>query len=98
MKVELTSTAKRDFNEAFGWYRDKARRGVARKFNAAVNASLAKIAADPLIYARTFEAYRVCLVNGFPYAIVFKEDDDSVVVRRIVHTSRDTDEWQAYLP
>lgn len=44
--------------------------------------------------AEVFQELRVALVRRFPYAIVYRVDEDQITVVAVYHSRRDPRSWQ----
>lgn len=85
--------AKEDMREARRWY-DRQRKGLGKKFLAAVKDSFAEVEAMPRRFLEVRPGVRRCLVKTFPYAIYFLVSHVELVVLVVIHTSRDPRTWQ----
>ncbi|MFO0823601.1 MAG: type II toxin-antitoxin system RelE/ParE family toxin [Gemmataceae bacterium] len=93
LPVILRRAAQCEFDTAADWYEARqAGRGVA--FTAAVGRVLARIAAQPELYAPVQDDIREALVSGYPFAIYYRAEPTQIVVLAVFHTSRDPNEWQ----
>ncbi len=94
--IRLLRRAEADLEEASAWYQAQSPQ-AARRFEAAVTATLQRIAAAPELYARVDEQHRLCPVRKFPYLIVYRYQPlaDEVVVIAAAHVSQDPPAWQS---
>ena len=93
--VFLTSEAHADVDAAFWWYEGR-RSGLGFEFNACLDEALQKAARAPLVYVEVDDDIRRVLVRRFPYAVFFvvEDDDATLTVIGVLHTSRDPDSWR----
>ena len=61
-------------------YYSKAQSGAGVRFQAAVEAALARTSRHPLGGAPSFKETRSVLVKGFPFSIVYRASADEVLV------------------
>ncbi len=85
--------AQADFDEAVRWYA-KEKRGLGRKFAAAVKQVLRRLRKMPKVHGFVMKDVRRALVPGFPYVVLYRVADDEVLIISIFHTSQDPDKWQ----
>ena len=72
---------------------DKRNRGLGERFFSAVEATEAQICENPL-RGQLFEAgTRKLSVKKFPFALIYKEFPDSVMVFAVAHFSRKPGYW-----
>lgn len=89
----LKPEAEADLADARAWY-DAQRPGLGDEFLDHVGEALARIRQSPLMHARVFEDLRLTLVVRFPYAVIYRVDDDQITVVAVYHTRRDPRGWQ----
>ena len=93
-EVAFHPLASRDYREASRWYGRRAERGFERE----VEAALEVIAADPLRYADAEAGCREAILVRYPYSVVCRvEEDGSVLVVAVAHSSREPGYWQGRL-
>lgn len=91
----LLPEATDELTAAVDWYRQQGRRGVGRQLLGAVRATIRAVAANPKMHATVYQDVRKALVPGFPYVVLYREDQGELVVISVFHTSRDPAEWQS---
>ncbi len=62
-------------------------------FQAELNAALARIRDNPLLYAAESGAIRVCPLRRFPYSIFYEDRDDRIWVAAVGHHRRRPGYW-----
>jgi len=65
VEVVFAPEAKRDLEEAYGWY-ERRRAGLGEEFLSAIDASIESIRRNPEMYAAIHGQYRRCLIRRFP--------------------------------
>ncbi|HEX3149707.1 MAG TPA: type II toxin-antitoxin system RelE/ParE family toxin [Gemmataceae bacterium] len=77
---------------ALPWYDDQ-RDGLGDELVEKVSETLRAIQVMPGRFKVEVGGYRRALVQRFPYRVVFRFDDERVVVIGVYHTSRDPQLW-----
>lgn len=93
LPIELTKGALEDFQDSLDWYVVHSE-SAAIAFDEAVQATLAKIAANPTRYAIIDEPFRACSMRPYPFRIVFTIEPDRILVSAIAHHSRRRSYWR----
>jgi len=70
------------------WY-DSQRQGLGREFREAVDAAIARISDDPLVYPERYRGARRAVLRRFPYVLWYRPLENVVVVLACVHGRRD---------
>ena len=95
--VVIAPEAEWDIAEAYAWYEARGV-GLGERFLVALDARIALIHRQPLLFARVHEEYRRALIRRFPYAVFFDCSEVAVTVYAVFHTSRDPGKWRERLP
>jgi len=82
-----------DFDQAFDWYASRSERAALR-FTEAIGETLDRISTAPESYAQIDAIHRQARVKRFPYRVVFRIIDTSVVIVALAHHSRLPDFWK----
>ena len=85
--------AEADLADARAWY-DGKRPGLGDDFLHRVEDALSSIERHPELRGQLFGELRGALVERFPYAVIYRIDDDQVTVVAVYHTSRNPRGWQ----
>ena len=93
-RIIFTSAAEQDITDAALWY-DEHQPGLGEHFLHAVEIAATTAAEAPDRHLRVHDALRRVLVHRFPYALVFRESRDEVVVAACYHLHRDPAVWQS---
>ena len=91
-RVHFRPQADAEVLEARRWYEER-RQGLGEEFGAAVDDTVARIAATPLAFPRVHGETRRAILRRFPYAIYFRIWEDAIVVLA-VHGRQDPQRWQ----
>lgn len=84
--------AKLDIKEAALWYNDK-QYGLGKRFFNAVNDEVYKIKQNPHMYEIRYYDVRTALTKNFPYLIHFSLMSDTIFIKAVYHTSRNSSLW-----
>jgi len=93
MRLVVGAAAEADVLDAALWYEQRSP-GLGREFLAAVEVTLAEIAAMPERYPVVHGEARRALLRRFPYGVYFIVTPDLVSVIACVHVRRDSRRWQ----
>ena len=85
--VDYLPGARRDFDESVDWYADRST-VAAERFSNAVDAALKRVAANPESFAFVDSRHQECLVQRFPFRIVFRDEPNSILVVAVAHAKR----------
>ena len=93
-RVELTTEALREAEEAAAWYRDEAGAEVAVRFQRALHAALDRIRDAPGRWPRIGPVARRVRLARFPYVLVYLSRADLAVVVAVAHDKRRPGYWR----
>lgn len=93
LKLIVNPEAEADLDEAKQWY-DKRRAGLGDRFLLSVEAVFERICRHPELHAIVFRDLRMALVRRFPYAVIYRVDDDQITITAVYHNKRDQSGWQ----
>ena len=84
-----------DLLEAEAWY-EAQQSGLGREFLRAVIAKIAQLQQNPLLYRIRHRSKQVrwTYPRRFPYRIVFRGINDTVVIYAVIHAARHDREWR----
>ncbi len=91
-RVERSPRALQDIAEAVDWYLARSPLAAAR-FLSELETALDRVRRTPKLYAEARNAVRRCLVRGFPFAILYEQRADEIVVVAVAHTAREPGSW-----
>ena len=91
--ILVRPAAAADIEEAVAWY-GRLDASLADRFLAAVEGTVAKIAANPTMYSVIHRDIRRALVERFPYGIYYRIYPDVVVILACMHARRDPKRWR----
>lgn len=88
LPIAFLPEAERDLNEAFEWY-ESQRRGLGLDLIGAVDETLSRIGQNPMAYGMVHRDLRKATARRFPYSIVFRVEQEQVLVVAVFHAKRD---------
>lgn len=94
MKVQIRLRAEADLDDAWSWYEDQ-REGLGDELLLCVEAALDGLKRHPLAWPVVHLDARRAQIKRFPYAIIYRVRDGTVVVLAFPHASRDPRSWQS---
>jgi plasmid stabilization system protein ParE len=92
--VEFDRAARAEFDDAFDWYAQRSH-GAALAFASEVDSAIERIIADPRRFARTYAGCQYCLLDRFPYYVVYRFINEKIVVIAIAHGRRRPGYWRS---
>ena len=92
--VVFSSASELEVAEAALWY-EEHRTGLGQRFLAAVRKAAEAAATSPQLYARVHGDLRRVLVHRCPYALIFRETHDQLLIAACYHLHRDPNVWRS---
>lgn len=96
MTVRIRPEAEADLVAAYTYY-EHAAEGLGAEFLRAVEATLAMIERNPLLYSSVHGEVRRGLLRRFPYGVFYTVTGEEIVVLACFHARRDPARWQSRL-
>lgn len=88
MKIRVISYAEQEFAEAVDYY-NKQCPGLGYEFAAEVNYAVDRIKSFPYAWPLISSRSRRCIINRFPYGVLYQARQDFILVTAIMHLKRD---------
>jgi len=85
--------AEAEFNKAIEYY-EHHELGLGYDFSIEVRAAIQNIVSYPFAWPILELDIRRCLVNRFPYGVVYGIKEDSVFILAVMHLRRNPDSWK----
>jgi plasmid stabilization system protein ParE len=92
MRISLLPAAQSELDEAFLWYEEQSI-GLGYDFLDEFEQSVRLLAVFPELFEQMEEGVRRCLINRFPYGIIYGIDGVSIVIVAIAHLKRKPRYW-----
>ncbi|MEK6725341.1 MAG: type II toxin-antitoxin system RelE/ParE family toxin [Deltaproteobacteria bacterium] len=93
MTFSFHPEAKDEFNEAIEYY-ENCEPGLGYDFSIEAHAAIQNIADYPTVWPIIEEDVRCCLVNRFPYGIIYSIEQDGIFILAVMHQRRHPDYWK----
>lgn len=97
MKVDFLSEAAEEFLAAISRYNDE-RKGLGDEFAAEVRRAVERIEQFPNAWVALSRRTRRCLVNRFPYGVLYQVRGEALLIVAVMHLHRDPKSWRRRLP
>jgi toxin ParE2 len=91
-RVRILSLAQEEINQAFEWYFKRSPE-AADAFLKEVAASLRQIVSHPQLYPPFTRNTRRRVLPRFPYSVIFREQDDAILIIALAHAKRRAGYW-----
>ena len=91
-RARFVAAARREFLLQVAYYNRKEA-GLGARFSAAVEEATVRAVAFPLTGSPTSRSTRRVFVKDFPFAVVYRPEQDGIVIFAIAHHSRRPDYW-----
>lgn len=93
MTFSFHPEARAEFDEAVDYY-EKCELGLGYDFAVEAAASIQNIVNYPTAWPVIEEDVRRCLVNRFPYGVIYSIEQDEIFILAIMHLRRHPDYWK----
>jgi ParE toxin of type II toxin-antitoxin system, parDE len=70
------------------------KKNLGKRFLKCINDEIKIVRVKPLLYQIRYDETRVALIQTFPYLIHFEINKKEIVIKAIIHTSRNSKIWQ----
>jgi len=87
-KLKILPRAKLDLKEIAVWYDEEVQKGFGKRFLSSVKTEMALVQNNPLIFQTKYDNNKTILVKSFPYLIHYEIINSHIVVKAVLHTSR----------
>jgi plasmid stabilization system protein ParE len=92
-KLTLLPLAKLELEEIAVWY-ENIQKKLGKRFLKSIKDEIKILRVRPLLYQIRYDKTRVALIQTFPYLIHFEINKKEIVIKAIIHTSRNTKVWK----
>lgn len=93
MKIALLPPARQELDEAFAWYETQVV-GLGHGFLQEFNSAARLISSFPMLYQQLAPGLRRCLLNRFPYGLIYGVNGDTIVIVAVAHLRQRPNYWQ----
>ena len=92
MRIVFTSLARREVDDAVRHY-EGVQSGLGRRFKTDVGKAARRLREYPYAWSVERGNVRKCLLNTFPYKLLYSVEQDHIVVVAVAHQHRRPDYW-----
>ncbi len=92
-KLTILPLAKMDIKEISSWY-ETIQKSLGKRFLKSIKDEIKILRVNPHLYQIRYDKTRVALIQTFPYLIHFEIYKKEIVIKAIIHTSRNTKVWK----
>ncbi len=92
MRYKFHPKAEEEFELAIDFY-EEARKNLGEEFIEEVYQAVKRVKNFPEAWHPMTKSTRRCLVNRFPFGVVYKVEDSVIVIVSVMHLSRKPDYW-----
>ena len=85
--------AETELMEAASWYEERGK-GLGAEFLRSLDATISAIERNPLAYPIIFGTVRRAVLRRFPYVVIYRPQDDEILIIACMHGRRDPKRWQ----
>jgi len=93
MNIRILACAETEMAEAVDYYNDQFP-GIGYEFAAEVKVCLNRICSFPEAWPRFSKSTRRCLLNRFPYGVLYQLKSYEIIIFAVMYLKRDPDKWQ----
>jgi plasmid stabilization system protein ParE len=91
--IEFHPGARADYDESFDWYAQRSHR-AAVAYALAIEDAIERIVSTPDRFPLIDDIHRECIVQRFPYRIIFREFRNQLVIVAVAHAKRRPTYWR----
>jgi hypothetical protein len=91
--IKILPLAKLELKEISIWY-EKIQKGLGKNFLDSLSSEIQIIKKNPTLIQIRYDNTRVVLIDKFPYLIHFEIVKNEILIKAIIHTSRDSKIWE----
>ncbi|MEI6423351.1 MAG: type II toxin-antitoxin system RelE/ParE family toxin [Lentisphaerota bacterium] len=92
MKTIILAVAEQELSEAITYYNLECP-GLGYELAIEAKESLNRINSFPEAWPPFSRTTRRCLINRFPYGILYRKNEDEIIVYSIMHLKRNPENW-----
>jgi len=93
MKVEFSTAAEFELNQAVDYYNDQLH-GLGYEFAAEVEEAQKLIKGHPQAWTPLSPKWRRCRTKRFPYGLVYNIHNNKILIVAVMHLASDPTKWQ----
>jgi plasmid stabilization system protein ParE len=93
MTYSFHPAAQVELDKAFLYYEGR-QPGLGRRFDAAFEECLSRVLDNPKAWGVIDDGFRLCRLKKFPYGILYKIQDEGIVIVAVMHLHRRPGYWK----
>ena len=93
MRIFFHPDAKKEFMNAIRYYND-CKKGLGLEFAKEVYLTVERIKKFPNAWSKLSKNTRRCLVNRFPYGVIYSIKEDRIIILAIMQLNKKPDYWK----
>jgi len=93
-EIVIHEGAEEDLNAAAQYYESRET-NLGEEFLKELTLTFLRIRERPLTYSTLFDEYHRCLLTRFPYGVVYRVEEERVLVFAVAHLRRRPGYWRA---
>ena len=93
MRVFFHPDAKKELFAGIDYY-EKLQKGLGLKFAKEIYSTIQRIVYLPKAWTKMSKNTRRCLVNRFPYGVIYQIEKEKINIIAIMHLNRKPDYWK----
>ena len=94
MKIDFLDAAQSEFDDAIDYY-DSQQIGLGLEFEDEVEQALERIDHYPEAWSPLSSRVRRCVLNRFPYSVIYEVRTEIIVVVAIQHHHKEPESWRS---
>ena len=92
MNYSFHPMAERELNEAIDYY-NECQDGLGLEFAKEIYSTIQTILSFPHAWSQLSKNTRRCLLNRFPYGVIYQVADDEILIIAVMQLNRKPDYW-----
>jgi plasmid stabilization system protein ParE len=97
MNIEFLEPAWTEFIEAVDYYNGQ-KEGLGLEFSDEIRTAIERIIQYPKAWTPISKRTRRCRTNRFPYGIIYRIRDKTLLIVAVMHLHRDPRSWKTRIP
>ena len=93
MTFSFHPEAEEDFFAAINYY-EECKHGLGYDFSVEVHSTIERITSFPQAWTPLETDIRRCLVNRFPYGVIYAIENQEILILAVMHLHREPDYWK----
>lgn len=93
MNVRFLTPARTEVREIIAYY-NQQRQGLGLEFSEELKQALLRIRNYPTAWSPLSSRVRRCLINRFPYSVIYEVRRDLLIVAAVQHHSKEPNSWR----